>query len=61
LRGWRGGTAGLAAGKGLRDFGPDRDEQLTGVRQREIIQLPPATPALADRTLVLLTGAPEGG
>jgi hypothetical protein len=39
-------------GKGPRDFGLDRDQQLAGVRQRaEIIQLPPATPALADRTL----------
>src|SRR6266851_1454483 len=40
------------AGKGPRDFGLDRDKQLAGVRQRaELIQLPPATPALADRTL----------
>src|SRR6476646_5654450 len=39
-------------GKGPRDFGLDRDKQLAGVRQRaEIIQLPPTTPALADRTL----------
>ena len=40
------------AGKGPRDFGLDRDKQLAVVRRRaEIIQLPPATPALADRTL----------
>jgi hypothetical protein len=52
----------LPAGKGPRNFALDRDKQLAGVRQRaEIIQLPPTTPALADRTWVLLTGAPEGG
>ena len=52
----------LPAGKEPRNFGLDRDEQLAGVRQRaEIIQLPPATLPLADRTWVLLTGAPEGG
>src|SRR5690349_7207612 len=40
------------AGKVPRDFGLDRAMQLAGVRQRaEIIQLPPTTPALADRTL----------
>jgi hypothetical protein len=62
LRGWRGGTAGLAGREGLRNFGLDRDQQLAGVRQRaEIIQLPPTTPALADRTWLLLTGAPKGG
>jgi hypothetical protein len=49
------------AGKEPRNFGLDRDKQLAGVRQRaEIIQLPATTPPLADRTLVLLTGAPEG-
>jgi hypothetical protein len=43
-------------------FRSDRDKQLAGVRQRaEIIQLLLKTPALADRTWVLLTGAPEGG
>jgi hypothetical protein len=51
----------LPAGKEARNFALDRDKQLAGIRQRaEIIQLPPATPALADRTWVLLTGAPEG-
>src|SRR5690242_19253333 len=50
------------AGKGPRDFGLDRDKQLAVVRRRaEIIQLPPATPALADRTLDAADGAPEGG
>src|SRR5690349_15675419 len=40
------------AGKEPRDFGLGRAMQLAGVRQRaEIIQLPPTTPALADRTL----------
>jgi hypothetical protein len=34
----------LPAGKGLPNFGLDRDKQLAGVRQRaEIIQLPPMT------------------
>jgi hypothetical protein len=52
----------LPAGKEPRDFGLDRDTQLAVVRQRaEISQLPPTTLPLADRTWVLLTGAPEGG
>jgi len=47
------------AGKGTRDFGLDRDKQLAVVRRRaEIIQLPPATPALADRTLDAADGRP---
>jgi len=41
-----------------------RDKQIAVVRQltdiTDIIQLPPTTPALADRTWVLLTGPPEG-
>jgi len=52
----------LPGGKGPRNFELDRYKQLAGVRQRaEIIQLPSTTPALADRTWVLLTRTPEGG
>jgi len=41
----------LPAGKEPRNFGLDRNKQLARVRQRaEIIQLPPATPPLTDRT-----------
>jgi hypothetical protein len=48
------------AGKEPRNFGLHRDKQLAVVRQlTDIIQRPPATPALADRTWVLLTEAPE--
>jgi hypothetical protein len=45
-----------------RNFGLHRVKQLAVVRRRaEIIQLPPTTPAVADRTWVPLTKAAEGG
>jgi hypothetical protein len=41
----------LPTGKEPRNFGLDRNKQLARVRQRaEIIQLPPTTPPLTDRT-----------
>src|SRR5216683_2447283 len=50
----------LPAGKEPRNFGLETSSSRASA-SAEIIQLPPATPPLADRTWVLLTGAPEGG
>jgi hypothetical protein len=52
----------LPAGKEPRNFGLHRDKQLAGVRQRARDHPAAADdPALAVRTWVLLTEAPEGG